>query len=123
MTRLTEAQARYAISRKEFGKDIIESAPAVAVVLTQQWCPQWLWMRAYLERLPASPERRIFYIEYDLEPYFEEFLAFKEDSLGNREIPYIRYYRDGRLSSTGNFIARDGFLRKLGEPEKRDDLG
>jgi hypothetical protein len=71
-------------------------------------------MRSYLEGLPQSPEHRVFYLEYDREPFYEEFLTFKEDTLGNREIPYVRYYRDGALTDQTNYIAKDGFLRRLG---------
>ncbi|HOX13090.1 MAG TPA: hypothetical protein P5117_07295 [Spirochaetia bacterium] len=113
MTRLTEAQCRSALSRGEFEADVLGSAASVAVVLTQSWCPQWVWMRSYLEGLPDSPEYRVYYLEYDREPFYEEFLAFKEDTLGNREIPYVRYYRDGRLNAQTNFIAKDGFLKRL----------
>lgn len=114
MIRLTEAQSRTAMSRGEFAADVVGSAGSVAVVLTQSWCPQWAWMRSYLEGIPESPERKIFFLEYDREPFYEEFLAFKEEVLGNREIPYVRYYRDGSLSGDGNFVARDGFLKRLG---------
>lgn len=113
MIRLTEAQCKAAMARGEFEEEVIGSAPSVAVILTQSWCPQWTWMRSYLEELPESPERRIFYLEYDREPVYEKFLAFKEDILGNREIPYVRYYRDGRLSAQTNFIPKDGFLKRL----------
>lgn len=113
MTRLTEAQCRSALSRGEFEADVLGSAASVAVVLTQSWCPQWVWMRSYLEGLPDSPEYRVYYLEYDREPFYEEFLAFKEDTLGNREIPYVRYYRDGHLNAQTNFIAKDGFLKRL----------
>lgn len=102
------------MTRGEFGADVAGAAGSVAVVLTQSWCPQWAWMRSYLEGIPESPDRKIFYLEYDREPLYEDFLAFKEDVLGNREIPYVRYYRDGRFSGDGNFVARDGFLKRLG---------
>lgn len=111
--RLTEEQCRDALARGEFGPDLIGSAASVAVVLTQSWCPQWVWMRSYLEGLPESPEYRVFYLEYDREPFYEDFLAFKENTLGNREIPYVRYYRDGRLTAQTNYIAKDGFLKRL----------
>jgi len=118
MIRLTEAQCRHAMSQGEFGPDVVGSAPAVAVVLTQVWCPQWQWMRSYLESLPDAPDRRIYYLEYDQEPFYEEFLAFKEDTLGNREIPYVRYYREGRFAEDGNFIAKGGFLKRLGSADR-----
>jgi len=30
----------------------------------------------------------MYVLEYDKESWYEEFLAFKEDTLGNREVPY-----------------------------------
>ncbi len=118
--RLTEEQCRAALARGEFGPEVIGAAGSVALVLTQSWCPQWTWMRSYLEDLPDSPDRRIHYVEYDREPFFEDFLAFKEDRLGNREIPYVRYYRRGRLSAESNFVSKDGFLRRLERDGNRD---
>jgi len=102
------------MSRGEFGPDVVGTAATVAVVLTQAWCPQWQWMRSYLDSLPDCPDSRIYYLEYDREPFYEEFLEFKEDTLGNREIPYVRYYREGRIAGDGNYIAKDGFLKRLG---------
>lgn len=111
--RLTEEQCRVAVRDGEFGKDLLESSRSVALVLTQHWCPQWLWMRVYLDALPDAEDERIFYVEYDREVFYDDFLAFKEDRLGNRAIPYVRFYRDGTLRDTSNYISRDGFLRLL----------
>jgi len=113
LERLTEEQCRQAILDGEFGKDVLEAAPAAAIVLTQHWCPQWQWMRKYLESLPESQEERVFYIEYDREPFYEEFMTFKEDRFGNREIPYVRFYKKGILTATSNFVSKDGFLLRL----------
>lgn len=55
----------------------------------------------------------IYVLEYDKESWYEEFLAFKEDILGNREVPYIRYYRDGTLVGETNFISSQGFISRL----------
>ncbi len=116
MTRLGREQCLAAMSAGEFGPEIRSAAPAVAVVLTQSWCPQWTWMRAYLEALPPDPSIAVFWVEYDREDFFEPFLAFKEEVLGNREIPFVRYYREGRLVRETNFIDRGGFLRILSSP-------
>jgi hypothetical protein len=113
MTKLSRDECLGAMGSGEFGPGVTRAAPGVAVVLTQSWCPQWAWMRAYLSTLPEDPERAIFWIEYDREDFFEPFMAFKEDVLGNREVPYIRYYRDGKLVRTSNFIDKAGFLRSL----------
>jgi hypothetical protein len=114
MTKLSPAQCERAMAEGEFGPELLASAPAVALVLTQSWCPQWAWMRSYLEGLPPDPAFAVFYVEYDREEFFEPFMAFKEDVLGNREIPYVRYYREGRFARESNFIDSGGFLRLLG---------
>ena len=113
LRRLSEADCRAAIREGDFLPGVAGAAPRVAVVLTQSWCPQWGWMRSYLESVPEEPGVAVFYVEYDREPFFEDFMAFKEDVFGNREVPYVRYYREGRLSRESNFIDRGGFLRLL----------
>jgi hypothetical protein len=112
--RLTEAECRAAIASGEFSPAILGSAPKVALVLTQSWCPQWSWMRSYLEDLAGEPGMDIFWVEYDREPFFDAFIDFKENLLGNSLIPYVRYYREGRLVATGNYLDRRGFLRLMG---------
>jgi hypothetical protein len=113
MTKLRREDCLAAMQKGEFEADVVGAAPGVAVVLTQSWCPQWTWMKAYLEELPESPERAIFWIEYDNEDYYEAFMAFKEETFGNREIPYVRYYRRGQFIRESNFIDEKGFLRLL----------
>jgi hypothetical protein len=120
MTKLSAAQCEAAMARGEFGPDVAEAARSVAVVLTQSWCPQWRWMRAYLERLAASgregPDLALFWVEYDLEPFFEPFMAYKEGVLGNDQVPYVRYYREGKLARESNFVDEGAFLRLAGAP-------
>jgi hypothetical protein len=111
MTKLTARQCTEAMAAREFGPELRTAAPAVAIVLTQSWCPQWGWMRSYLETLPADPDLAVFWVEYDLEDFFEPFMAFKEEVFGNREVPYVRYYREGKLLRESNFIDKGGFLR------------
>jgi hypothetical protein len=114
MIKLNREQCMTAIEKGDFSGDIVGSAPSVAVVLTQSWCPQWGWMRRYLESMPTRPGFEVFWLEYDHEEFFEKFLAFKEDVLGNREVPYVRYYRGGSFSKESNFIDQRGFLRLAG---------
>jgi hypothetical protein len=97
----------------EFGPALLGAAERVAIVLTQSWCPQWAWMRSYLEKLPPDEGRAIFWVEYDLEDFFEPLMKFKEDAFGNDQVPYIRYYVGGRLVAESNFIDQGGFLRLL----------
>jgi hypothetical protein len=114
MTKLSREQCLGLLSAREFGPELLGAAPSVALVLTQSWCPQWGWMRSYLEALPPDPGLAVFWVEYDLEDFFEPFMAFKEEVFGNRDVPYVRYYRDGALVRESNFIDKGGFLRILG---------
>jgi hypothetical protein len=116
LTKLTEKECRTAIAEGDFSTEIRSSAPAVALVLTQSWCHQWAAMKSYLPAAETELGDRaaIRYVEYDNEPFFEDFMAFKEDVFGNREVPYVRYYRDGELVAESNFISKQGFLAKLG---------
>ena len=106
---LTEADCRKAMEKGEF-----ELPPGKsALILAQSWCPQWKSMKNYLPDAEKSlPELNIFYIEYDLTPFFNDFLSFKENTLQNREIPYVRYYLNGKCTAESNFVSLDGFLQR-----------
>jgi hypothetical protein len=116
MTRLNAAQCGYAIDKGEFGPEVIASAARVAVVLTQSWCPQWVMMRMWLDRAGKDAGAEVFYVEYDKEDFFEAFMTFKEDSFGNRSVPYVRYYRDGTFTGDSNYVGRDVFVARLSRP-------
>ncbi len=116
---LTETECRSAITKGEFDRSITASAPAVAIILTQSWCPQWRFMQGYLrdadKKMNETMGKKvdIYVLEYDKENWYEEFLAFKEDTLGNREVPYIRFYREGTLAGETNFISSQIFISRL----------
>ncbi|HPE89326.1 MAG TPA: hypothetical protein P5298_10665 [Spirochaetia bacterium] len=112
-TRLTEAQCERAMAGGEFGADVVGSAESVVVALTQGWCPQWKAMARWLGEAAAEAGALAYYVEYDEEPFFERFMAWKEDELGNRSVPYLRYYRGGALVAESNYVSRDGVLARL----------
>jgi hypothetical protein len=114
MRKLKEVDCRACMEAGEFSADIVGAAESVAVVLTQSWCPQWTRMRAYLESAVEGPGFVAFWVEYDREAFFGPFMRFKEESFGNREVPYVRYYRGGSLVAQSNFVDRDRFLSLLG---------
>ena len=92
-----------------------------ALILTQSWCPQWKAMKAYLpEAEKRFPGLAILYVEYDLLSCYEEFMAFKERSYNNREIPYVRYYRNGACTGWSNYVSLEGFLHRLESPGAAD---
>jgi hypothetical protein len=109
--KLTPEQCAAAVRDGEFGDDVIKASPSVVVILTQSWCPQWTRMRDYIGRMADDPARRIFSVEYDLEPYFENFMNFKETKFGNDQVPYVRYYRNGSLARESNYLDERGFLQ------------
>ena len=116
---LTEAQCRYAMEHAEFSKEILNSAERVAIILTQSWCPQWERMQAYLEEAGSMVKVKdkqsvmIFFAEYDKIPLFEPFMEFKETIFNNREIPYVRYYKNGKLAGESNYVSLEGFVSRL----------
>lgn len=115
---LSRAQAEHAMRHREFDSSVTAAAPSVAVVLTQDWCGQWAAMDRDLAELAASGEHEdlelvIFHLAYNREDYFQRFLDLKERVWGNRLIPYVRYYRHGKLAGESNFASRREFLRHL----------
>jgi hypothetical protein len=115
MVRTLDAKAcADAMAHGEFSAELRGSAPAVAIVLTQSWCPQWVWMKRWLDAAGDEPGVDIYWLEYDREAFFDEFRTFKEEVLGNDQVPYVRYYRNGVLVRQSNYIDRGGFLRFLG---------
>jgi hypothetical protein len=118
MRKLGEPDCRSCMETGEFPASILGAAPSVAVVMTQSWCPQWTRMRSYLERIGESDGLAVFWVEYDLEPFFEPFMTFKEGTFGNHAVPYVRYYRAGELAAQSNYVERDRFLTLLGSPPR-----
>jgi len=113
MRKLSSEDCLALIAKGEFGAGVTGTAEAVAVVLTQSWCPQWSWMRSYLSALPPEAGREVFWIEYDREEFFTPLMKFKESVFGNDQVPYVRYYRGGKLAAESNYIDKGGFLRRL----------
>ena len=115
---LSDQQAKDAISTGEFGDEVVSSQKYTAVILTQDWCPQWTAMDNWIHQLETegsseSPEIEIFEYVYNLTSIRNEFMRFKENVLGNHLIPYVRYYVDGRCVAESNYISKDGFLSKF----------
>jgi glutaredoxin len=119
MIKLTKEDCFFAIEHSEFAENIRGKSPKTVIILTQSWCPQWVAMYRYLgeaekKAKEASVDLSIFFVEYDKESWADNFMRFKEDGLKNREIPYVRYYQDGKFIEDSNFISLGGFLKKAG---------
>lgn len=118
---ISEEQARGAMERGEFGDEVTASRPYVAVILTQDWCPQWPAMQRWMSRLEKPtensgvPEIDVYDLEYNRLSFAVEFMRYKEQTLGNDLIPYVRYYVDGSLVGESNFVMRDAFLKHFKE--------
>lgn len=116
---ITAEQAEYAMEHGDFGVDVTRSAQNVAIVLTQSWCPQWLIMREWIKGFNDSPdgdslEVDLYVLVYDTVDYFDRFRRFKEDVYGNHQVPYVRYYTNGRLVNETNYVSRRRFLKAFG---------
>ena len=104
------------IATGEFPEEIRNAAEKVVVILTQDWCPDWHAMDRFL---PDFQDRAaLFVLQYNQHPEFERIMGFKEDVFGNREIPYLRYYHQGRFIVATNQLPRGTFeaLLKKAEP-------
>jgi hypothetical protein len=107
--KLSEQECRDAIGKGDFGP--FEGTGAL--ILTQSWCPQWKAMKNYLPEAEKAGDLTILYVEYDTEAFFTEFMEFKENTYQNREIPYVRYFREGVFSGESNYVSLEGFLHRL----------
>ena len=123
MKLLTEDQCREAIKNGEFDSGLIAD-PAALVILTQSWCPQWHAVRDFSPEAEKKlveffgREIPVYYIEYDVADWKnlarEDFMTFKETAYNNREIPYLRYYINGKFVQDSNYTNLQGVLSRLG---------
>jgi hypothetical protein len=113
LKQISKDQALFCMRHGEFGDDVLSSAEKVAVLLSQSWCPQWHDMKRFVRDLDGCS---IFYLEYDLADFFDRFRALKEEVFNNFQIPYIRYYTNGKLIDESNAVSEKEFCEKLGLP-------
>lgn len=111
MTEITDVQAEYIIDKKEIPAEIINAGEKVAVVLTQNWCPQWVAMKMWLPRV--DDDIKIFYQCYNVKAYSYKLMKVKESIFGNDLIPYVRYYRNGKLTKESNYVGKNDFLKEF----------
>jgi hypothetical protein len=103
MIKLNQTQCQETISNREVPTDVTTSNSKVAVIFTQSWCVDWIIMRRYVKKLDI-PDVSVYYIEYDKETFYEKMRQFKETVFNNWSVPYVRYFRDGRLVGTSNLL-------------------
>ncbi len=108
---LTQGQLDDLLRDGEFPESVRLAAPRVVVVMTQDWCGQWTSMAAYL---PAfADQAAIFTVEYNRLPDFQRIMHFKETVFRNDQVPYLRFYRDGKLVRQSNWVPRAAFAAML----------
>lgn len=116
LKKFTPDQLEFAIENGEFPGEVRSSAPWVACLTTQSWCPQWVFMRNWFRRMQEDEESTeglridVYELEYDKLPNFSQFRAFKEEVWNSWEVPYLRYYGDGELIDESNFVSTVKFL-------------
>jgi hypothetical protein len=108
---LTMEQLDALVREGDFPESVRLAAPKVVVVMTQDWCPQWHDMAAYLPDFADGAA--IFTVEYNLLSDFERILKFKEGVFKNWQVPYVRYYRGGSLVQESNWMPRASFSSML----------
>lgn len=112
MKTITKDQAEFAMEHGDFGGEITAIADKVAVILTQSWCPQWHAMKSFVSE---EKEAEVFCLEYDKTDYFDKFRMYKENTLRNDLIPYVRYYRGGKLVAESNAVSQGVFHTNFGK--------
>lgn len=113
---LTHEQARQAVDDGDFSAEITGAAEGVILILTQSWCHQWMFMRMSLKGLGKGPKDmdvQVITYEYDKSPLFQDFMAFKEGTFRNWEVPYVRLYRNGQLVADGNHLPASRMIEAL----------
>jgi len=103
-------QAINAIENGEFENSIIASKNSVVIILTQDWCPQWMDMKSWIYDLKIDTDVDIYELEYNTTDYSEDFMKFKENNLGNHYVPYLRFYKQGVLANETNYIDKTQFI-------------
>lgn len=112
---LTDEDLEQTLATGEFPEGVRLAAEKVVVILTQDWCPDWHAMAAFLPEFEDLAA--LFVLEYNKHPQFERIMGFKEDVLGNREIPYLRYYHQGKLIVATNQLPKGTFAALLKKTE------
>ncbi|MBN2659408.1 MAG: hypothetical protein JXR86_20295 [Spirochaetales bacterium] len=114
MTEISDSQAMRLIQNKDIPQEILSSSRFVAVVLTQDWCPQWLFMKRWLVDM-ENEGVKVYYLSYNRKPYFSDFMEVKESVFGNDQVPYVRYYVNGTFAGDSNYVSRELFLSNFRE--------
>lgn len=108
---LSDEMITHTLETGEFPPEVRNAAEKVVVILTQDWCPDWHAMDAFLPEFEGQVA--LFVLEYNRHPEFQTIMEFKEDVFQNREIPYLRYYHQGEFIVATNQLPRGTFAALL----------
>lgn len=111
---LSDNDILHAIKHAELPEPVVSSNLEVVAILTQSWCWQWIEMNKWLKELVDTSDSHnspgVYYYEYDKSDLFDKFRVFKERRWENHEVPYLRYYRRGRLIASSNYVTQSQFF-------------
>lgn len=112
---LNEEQVKNAVKNGEFDSEVIKSKGKVVLIMTQDWCPQWHDLRSWVYSLDISEDIDVYELEYNKVNYCDEFMNFKENQWDNSNIPYLRFYKNGKLIKETNYISKQEFIKIVTE--------
>lgn len=112
LIKLKDEDLHFAMKNGEFAPEIRNKAQTSIVILTQGWCSQWQSLLSAIQKTESISNVPIFFVEYDKISFFESFMEFKETHFSNNSVPYVRYYRDGKLINESNYVSIEAFIRK-----------
>jgi hypothetical protein len=108
---INDNQIEQLYEKLEFPESVRQHSEKVVVIMTQDWCPQWHAMDAYLNRF--IDQASIYLLIYNTRSDFDRIREFKEEVFNNREIPYIRYYYQGKFITETNYLPQGTFSALL----------
>lgn len=111
---LSKEQVYYAIENGEFQEELLQSKDRVIIVMTQDWCPQWIYMMKWIYAINTEEDIDIYELVYNKTSFFDEFKKFKETGWKNYDIPYLRYYIGGKFITQSNYIRQEEVKKILG---------
>lgn len=106
---LTSEQIKLSIENGEFGDEVISSKEIVVIIMTQDWCPQWRRMSEWIYNENPAADIDIYEVIYNKSEFFKDFMNIKESKWGNDLIPYLRYYKNGKLFKESNYVDSEKF--------------
>lgn len=108
---IREEWVKHLLNSGSWPDEMLGRSRNVAILLTQDWCPQWTYMKEWLDAMETVPELSVFYVLYNRESYFMELMSFKESRFGNDRVPYVQYFQSGKKTGESNAVSQGNFLQ------------